>query len=62
MALAEGAEAVAGATVLTPLETLLTQMVTLTIDGGKAKRYPFTWCDQSAATPASALPSRNWTS
>lgn len=44
--LAEGSEAVAGATVLTPLETLLTQMVTITVDAGKAKRYPFSWCDQ----------------
>jgi invasion protein IalB len=44
--LTESGEAVAGATVLTPLETLLTQMVTIVIDGGQAKRYPFTWCDQ----------------
>jgi invasion protein IalB len=46
VALAEGSKAVAGATVLTPLETLLTQMITVTVDGGTAKRYPFSWCDQ----------------
>jgi invasion protein IalB len=36
----------AGATIITPLETLLTQQVTLTVDGGQAKRYPFTFCAQ----------------
>lgn len=39
-----GGEAVAGATIITPLETLLTQQITMRIDGGQAKRYPFTWC------------------
>ena len=34
----------AGATIVTPLETLLTQNVLLTVDGGKAKVYPFTFC------------------
>ncbi len=34
----------AGATVITPLETLLTEAVTLSVDGGSAKRYPFTFC------------------
>lgn len=37
-------DAVAGATIITPLETLLTQQVTLAVDGTGAKRYPFTWC------------------
>lgn len=44
--LADAGDAVAGATILTPLETLLTQLVTVQIDGGQVKRYPFTWCDQ----------------
>ncbi|MEM0945919.1 MAG: invasion associated locus B family protein [Pseudomonadota bacterium] len=35
---------VAGATVITPLETLLTEAVTISIDGGQARRYPFTFC------------------
>jgi len=41
----EGAgEAVAGATIITPLETLLTEQITIRVDGGSARRYPFTWC------------------
>lgn len=36
----------AGATIVTPLETLLTQQVLLSVDGGKAKVYPFTFCTQ----------------
>ena len=39
-----GGEAAAGATVITPLETLLTEQLTVTVDGGQARRYPFTWC------------------
>ena len=45
--LPEGSQAVAGATIVTPLETLLTRQVTLSVDGGQAKRYPFTVCTQS---------------
>lgn len=44
--LPEGQQAAAGATIVTPLMTLLTQQVTLKIDDGTAKRYPFTWCGQ----------------
>lgn len=39
-----GGEAVAGATILTPLETLLTAQLVKQVDGGAAKRYPFTFC------------------
>ncbi len=35
---------VAGATIITPLETLLTENITISIDGGQARRYPFTFC------------------
>ncbi len=42
--LPEGGEAVAGATILTPLETLLTAQLVMQVDGGAAKRYPFTFC------------------
>ena len=42
--LPEGSEAVAGATIITPLETLLTQQLTLSVDAGAGKRYPFSWC------------------
>lgn len=41
-----GREAVAGSTIITPLETLLTRAVTLAVDGGRAKRYPFDFCVQ----------------
>ena len=44
--LPKGSEAVAGATVITPLETLLTQQITLSVDTGAGKRYPFSWCSQ----------------
>jgi invasion protein IalB len=39
-----GQDAVAGATVLTPLETLLTAQLVMSVDGGSARRYPFTFC------------------
>jgi invasion protein IalB len=42
--LPEGQEAAAGATIIAPLETLLTEGLLLQIDTGKAKAYPFTWC------------------
>ena len=44
IALPEGQQAAAGATIVTPLETLLTKQLTLEVDGGAKKRYPFTWC------------------
>ena len=39
-----GREAAAGATIVTPLETLLPAGITLTVDGGQARRYPFEFC------------------
>lgn len=45
--LPDGGDIAAGATVLTPLQTLLTAQVTLTIDGGQPRRYPFSFCDQA---------------
>lgn len=46
--LPEGTEgpAVAGATFIAPLETLLTAGMMLQIDGDKPKAYPFTFCAQ----------------
>jgi invasion protein IalB len=44
LALPEGGDAVAGATVIVPLETLLTQKLNVTIDSGKTKRFDFTFC------------------
>ncbi len=42
--LPDGQAAAAGATIITPLETLLTQSLRLQIDTGAVKTYPFTWC------------------
>ena len=42
--LPEGGEAVAGATIVAPLETLLTEELTLSVDGAAARVYPFTFC------------------
>ena len=39
-----GNQAVAGATVMVPLETLLTASLQIAIDGSKPKLYPFTYC------------------
>lgn len=44
MRLPEGGQAAAGATVVVPLQTLLTQQLTISIDGGQTKRYPFRFC------------------
>ncbi len=42
----EGAgQAVAGGTIVVPLETLLTAQVTLAVDGSNAKRYNFSFCN-----------------
>ncbi|MEY4984191.1 MAG: hypothetical protein RIR62_2457 [Pseudomonadota bacterium] len=43
-ALPDGGEAVAGATIIAPLETLLTAGLRISIDGAEAKVYPFTFC------------------
>jgi invasion protein IalB len=43
--LPEGSRAAAGATIVAPLETLLTEQVVITVDGGTAKTYPFTFCN-----------------
>ena len=40
-----GQQAAIGATIVTPLETLLTQDILIQVDAGAAKRYPFTWCN-----------------
>ncbi|WP_120501297.1 invasion associated locus B family protein [Roseovarius sp. EL26] len=46
--LPEGGQAVAGATVAVPLQTLLTQDLKIAVDGGRAKVYEFVYCDRSA--------------
>jgi len=42
-----GERAAAGATIVVPLETFLTEQVTLSIDDGAARRYPFTFCNSA---------------
>lgn len=39
-----GSEAVAGATVVAPLGTLLTRGLTMVVDENEATTYPFSWC------------------
>ncbi|WP_416320033.1 invasion associated locus B family protein [Yoonia sp.] len=45
--LPEGGQAVAGANVVVPLETLLTQQLTIVVNGGEARRYPFAFCNEA---------------
>lgn len=42
-----GGEAVAGANIITPLGTVLTQQIGISVDGGTVRRYPFLFCDVS---------------
>ncbi|HEY0274691.1 MAG TPA: invasion associated locus B family protein [Paenirhodobacter sp.] len=46
IALPAGNKAVAGATIMTPLETLLTANLALKVDNQPPKGYPFTFCAQ----------------
>ena len=43
--LPDGGKAQAGGTVVVPLETSLTDQMTIAIDGGKGRRYPFAFCN-----------------
>ncbi len=40
-----GGKAEAGATVVVPLETSLTNQLVISVDGGKARRYPYAFCN-----------------
>jgi invasion protein IalB len=42
-----GAQAVAGATIVVPLETLLTEGVIIAVDGQNARSYPFNFCNRA---------------
>ena len=53
--LPEGAPAVAGVTVLTPLGTLLRPGLAVQIDGGEKRSFPFTWCDAAGCFARFAL-------
>lgn len=43
--LPDGGRAEAGATIVVPLETALAQQLTISVDGGKARRYPYAFCN-----------------
>ncbi|UWR24682.1 invasion associated locus B family protein [Sulfitobacter sp. S223] len=43
--LPDGGKAIAGATVIVPLETALPQQFTMAVDGDKARRYPYAFCN-----------------
>mgnify|MGYP005634737351 CR=1 FL=1 len=43
--LPDAGNAAAGATIVAPLETLLTEQITLRVDGGQARRFPFSFCN-----------------
>jgi invasion protein IalB len=43
--LGDGGAAVAGAEIVAPLMTLLTEDLTLSVDGTAARRYPFSFCN-----------------
>jgi invasion protein IalB len=45
VSLPDSGQAVAGATIVVPLETLLTEQITLRVDGGQARRFPFNFCN-----------------
>lgn len=45
--LPEGSRAAAGATIVVPLETLLTENLTMSVDGGQTRQYPFTFCNRA---------------
>lgn len=44
--LPEAGNAVAGATIVVPLETLLTEQLTMRVDGGTARRFPYNFCNR----------------
>lgn len=45
VSLPDSGQAIAGATIVVPLETLLTEQLVLRVDGGTARRFPFNFCN-----------------
>lgn len=45
--LPSGGRAAAGATIVVPLETLLTEQLQISVDGAAPRRYPFTFCNRA---------------
>jgi len=46
LALPSTSQAAAGANIIVPLETLLTEQLRMTVDGRNARRYPFSFCTE----------------
>jgi invasion protein IalB len=42
-----GGDVAAGATIVAPLETLLTEQLTLSVDGAATRRYQFSFCNRA---------------
>lgn len=45
--LPDGGRAAAGATIVVPLETLLTAQLRMTVDGANGRQYPYTFCNRA---------------
>ena len=45
--LPSGSRATAGATIVVPLETLLTEQLQISVDGSPTRQYPFTFCNRA---------------
>ncbi len=45
--LPNGGKAAAGATIVVPLETLLTEQLQITVDASAPRRYPYTFCNRA---------------
>ena len=45
--LPNGNAAAAGATIVVPLETLLTEQLLISVDGSATRQYPFTFCNRA---------------
>ncbi len=52
-------QAIAGATIVVPLETLLTEQITLRVDGGQARRFPFNFCNVGGCVTRLGLTSQD---
>lgn len=53
-----GGQAVAGATVVAPLETLLTERITITVDGQDPLQYEFSYCNRAGCVARLGLTQR----
>lgn len=62
VALPKGGQAAGGVTFVTPLGTLLTAQTTMRVDSGKAKKYPFSWCERSGCVARFGLTNAELTS